>query len=157
VSREELISAIIDGVRRNQVLTDMLDEAVANLLGINRTDYRALDVIDQRSPISAGDLARELRMSTGAVTTLVDRLERAGYAHRRPDPSDRRRVLIEIAPTLREQAAQVYGSPEGHVDDYADYSDADLEVILRFQRFGHEWLEKRLEHVERLASESRRG
>src|SRR5919204_6500807 len=142
--RQQLIFAIIEQVRANQVLTDMLDEGVAGLLGINRTDYRALDVIDQRGRISAGELARELRMSTGAVTTLVDRLERAGYARRVSDPDDRRRVLIEPAPHLKEGAVEIYGSPEELDDDYAGYSDADLEVILRFQHFGREWLQKRL-------------
>src|SRR5438876_11951776 len=102
MSREALIFAIIGEVRANQVLTDLMDEEIARLMGINRTDFRALDVIDQRGQIGAGDLARELRMSTGAVTTVVDRLERAGYARRIPDPSDRRRVLIEVAPQVHE-------------------------------------------------------
>jgi DNA-binding MarR family transcriptional regulator len=150
VSREELISAIIDGIRRNQVLTDMLDEAAAQFLGINRTDYRALDVVDQSGPISAGSLARELRMSTGAVTTLVDRLERAGYARRVPDPADRRRVLIEVTPIVRENAAKLYGAPEGAVAAYADYTDAELEVVLRFQHFGRQWLEEHLARVDEL-------
>src|SRR5919109_1353362 len=109
MSREELIWAIIDGVRRNQVLTDMLDESVASLMGVNRTDYRALDVIDQHRRISAGDLARELRMSTGAVAALVDPLEDGGDA--RLDPDAGRLVLVvrlgeaEVALAAREQRA----------------------------------------------------
>jgi DNA-binding MarR family transcriptional regulator len=150
MSREELIWAIIDGVRRNQVLTDMLDESVAKLMGVNRTDYRALDVIDQNGRISAGDLARELRMSTGAVTTLVDRLERAGYARRVPDPEDRRRVLIEPTSVVHEGAAQLYGSPQDILAGYDDWSDEELEAVLRFQQFGREWLEGRLARLDEL-------
>ena len=134
-------------VRMNQVLTDMLDHAVADRLGINRTDYRALDVIDQKGPIAAGGLARELRLSTGAVTTVVDRLERAGYARRVPDPGDRRRVLIEIAPGVREGAAQIYGTPDDVVDHFAEYTDDQLELLLRFQELGRGWLEERLERL----------
>src|SRR5437870_779955 len=141
MSREELIYAIIGQVRANQVLSDLLDEQIAGALGINRTDFRALDVIDQRGRIGAGDLARELRMSTGAVTTVVDRLERAGYARRVPDPGDRRRVLIEVVPEVQENAAKLYGSPEDIVAGYDDYTDEELATVLRFQQFGREWLE----------------
>src|SRR5206468_2624735 len=90
----------------------MLDEAAAEYLGINPTDGRALDVIDQHGRITAGELARELRLSTGAVTTLVDRLERAGFAHRVRDEDDRRRVLIEVTPIVGELSQEIYGSPE---------------------------------------------
>src|ERR1700739_1021801 len=96
MSRQEKIFRGIDLVRRNQVLTQMLDEQAAVYLGINTTDGRALDVIDQAGRITAGDLARELRLSPGAVTTIVDRLEKAGYARRIKDADDRRRVLIEV-------------------------------------------------------------
>src|SRR5512132_671107 len=104
MSREKLISQLIDAIRASQRATDLVDETAANYLGINRTDARALDVIEQYGPITAGRLAEELRLSTGAVTTLVDRLERAGYARRLRDPGDRRRVLVEAAPELRDLA-----------------------------------------------------
>jgi DNA-binding MarR family transcriptional regulator len=157
VSREQLISELIDQIRANQVLTDLLDEKAAEYLGINRTDARAVDVIDQHGRISAGELARELRMSTGAVTTLVDRLERAGYARRVPDPEDRRRVLIEVTPVVDENAQKIYGTIEDAIPLYDDYTDDDLELLVRFQRMGREWLEGRLARVDELASEPRRS
>src|SRR2546423_5231240 len=135
MSREETGWAILGHIRANQVLTDMLDEAAAGLLGINRTDARALDVIDQKGQITAGELARELRMSTGAVTTLVDRLERARFARRLPDPDDRRRVLIEVTPVVQENAAKIYGTPEDVFAAYEDWTDEELQAVLRFQEF----------------------
>jgi DNA-binding MarR family transcriptional regulator len=157
VSRELLISELIDHIRANQVLTDLLDEKAAEYLGINRTDARAVDVIDQHGRISAGELARELRMSTGAVTTLVDRLERAGYARRVPDPEDRRRVLIEVTPVVDENTQKIYGTIDEAVPLYDDYTDADLELLVRFHRMGRDWLEGRLARVDELASEPRRA
>jgi DNA-binding MarR family transcriptional regulator len=151
MSREALIFAIIDRIRANQVLTDMLDEAAADYLGINRTDARALDVIDQHRQITAGELARELRMSTGAVTTVVDRLEHAGLARRIPDADDRRRVLIETTPVVTETAKRIYGDYDDVLGLYDDYSDEDLELILRFQEFGRAWLEDRLARAADLA------
>jgi DNA-binding MarR family transcriptional regulator len=145
---------ILGLLRRNQVLTDMLDEAAAAYLGINRTDARALDVIDQHGRIAAGDLARELRLSPGAVTTIVDRLERAGYARRVPDPDDRRRVLIETTPVVAEKSALIYGSPEENFAAVAsDYTDEEADVLLRFQQMSQNWLEERLERVASLTAE----
>ncbi len=153
--RDELIAAIIDEIRVNQVLTDLLDEAAADFLGINRTDARALDVIDQKGRITAGELARELRMSTGAVTTVVDRLERAGYARRTPDPGDRRRVVIEVTPIVRETAEQIYSSYDEVMPAYDGYTDEELEVVLRFQRFARDWLQNRLGKAEQLVKQKK--
>jgi DNA-binding MarR family transcriptional regulator len=153
MSREDVISEIVAQVRANQVLTDMLDERAAEYLGINRTDARALDVIDQKGQITAGELARELRISTGAVTTLVDRLERAGYARRTRDSDDRRRVLVEITPIVQENAEKIYGTWRDVIPLYDGYTDEELELVLRFQYFGREWLEKALARMEALAEE----
>jgi DNA-binding MarR family transcriptional regulator len=147
MSREELIFALIDAIRASQRATDLVDETAANHLGINRTDARALDVIEQYGPIAAGRLAKELRLSTGAVTALVDRLERAGYARRVRDADDRRRVLVEATPEVRRLAAEVYGTPAEAVHAFDGYTDEDLDLLIRFLRGSVEWNEARLEKM----------
>src|SRR5690348_4789177 len=132
MSRQDKIFRGIELVRRNQVLTQMLDEAAAEYLGINTTDGRALDVIDQAGRMTAGDLARELRLSTGAVTAIVDRLERAGYARRVADPDDRRRVLIEVTPIVNELSKSIYGTVEDAVAWAEGFSDDELATLERF-------------------------
>ena len=141
---------MVDLIRQNQVLTQMLDEAAGAYLGINLTDGRALDIIDRHGRITAGDLARELRLSSGAVTTLVDRLERAGLARRIPDDEDRRRVLVEVTPVLQEAAKQVYGGPEDALAAAASFSDEEIDLLFRFQELSRDWLEERLARVEQL-------
>jgi len=156
MSREQRFFATIGLLRRNQVLTQMLDEAAAEYLGINPTDGRALDVIDQHGRITAGELARELRLSTGAVTTLVDRLERAGFAHRVRDEDDRRRVLIEVTPIVGELSQEIYGSPEEAFSGFAKaFNDQEFEVLHRFQQLSQTWLEERLARVEQLSADRR--
>jgi DNA-binding MarR family transcriptional regulator len=147
MSREERIFATIDLLRRNQVLTQMLDEAASDYLGINPIDGRAIDVIDQHGRITAGELARELRLSSGAVTALLDRLERAGLARRVPDDHDRRRVLIEVTPLIHDLARQIYGAPEDAVAWASVFSDEELDVLYRYQQLSQKWLEERLERV----------
>lgn len=72
----------------------MFHEAVAARRGLTATENKALDLLARRGPITSGELARELRLTPGAITGLVDRLARAGYARRLPDPTDRRKTLV---------------------------------------------------------------
>lgn len=151
MSREEEIYRGLELIRRNQVLTQMLDEAAAEHLGINTTDGRALDLVDQAGGrMTAGGLARELRLSTGAVTTIVDRLQKAGYARRVPDPDDRRRVLIELTPKVARLSEEIYGPPSDAVEWAAGFTDEEIDLFVRFQEHALEWLEKHLAHAERL-------
>lgn len=151
MSREELVHRLVAEVRAGQVATDLLDEAVADAMGLNRTDARALDVIDQKGRITAGDLARELRLTTGAVTTVIDRLERRGLARRVSDPGDRRRVLVEVTQEAnRSIAAEVYGASSEAIDEFAGYTDDELELLIEFTRRGRIWTEGRIERLAEL-------
>jgi DNA-binding MarR family transcriptional regulator len=153
VSREQLITALIDQIRVNQVLTDHLDQTAAAYLGINRTDSNALDVIDRHGRCTAGDLARELRLTTGAVTAVVDRLERAGFARRVADPDDRRRVLLEVTPVVQENGERIYGKFEEGFAWWSEFTEAELDVVRRFQEMSRRWLDDRLAKLDELAKE----
>jgi DNA-binding MarR family transcriptional regulator len=98
-----------EAVRANQTATDVFDEALTTFLGINRTDGRCLDIIDRVGRISAGHLANESGLTTGAVTAVVDRLEAAGYARRIRDTLDRRKIWIEVTEDARTINARIFG------------------------------------------------
>jgi DNA-binding MarR family transcriptional regulator len=72
----------------------MFHEAVGARLGLSASDQRALTLIGKHGPLTAGQLAEHTGLTPGAITGMVDRLERAGLARREPDPSDRRRVRV---------------------------------------------------------------
>ncbi|MEY7972716.1 MarR family winged helix-turn-helix transcriptional regulator [Saccharomonospora xinjiangensis] len=72
----------------------MFHEAVGARLGLRASDQRALALISRHGPITAGQLAEHTGLTPGAITGMIDRLERAGLASRNADPADRRRVLI---------------------------------------------------------------
>ncbi|MFI9816653.1 MarR family transcriptional regulator [Saccharothrix variisporea] len=69
-------------------------EAVGARLRVGAVDQRALGVLAAHGPMTAGDLAKRINLTPGAVTGVVDRLEDAGLARRDPDPQDRRRVVV---------------------------------------------------------------
>src|SRR5687768_4217258 len=77
--RTTLLSELIKVNRAYQVAVEKRDAACCKLLGVNRTDGRCLDVIDQRPGLTAGELATAVGLSPAAVTTALDRLEKRGF------------------------------------------------------------------------------
>ena len=157
--REELYAELGDEIRASQRATDVVDELMAVLLRINRTDARCLDILDQYGSMSAGDLAEASRLSTGAITAVIDRLERAGLARRVPDPKDRRRVLVE--PTAEAYAAALELMVEPMIALWRPlgdrYTDDELRLFIDFTRRGRELQERHAEWLrERLSDQSSR-
>jgi DNA-binding MarR family transcriptional regulator len=135
-------------VRANQRATDAVDEAAAQLLGLNRTDGRCLDILDQHGQMSAGELARQSGLTTGAITAVIDRLERIGYVQRVADPSDRRRVLVGPTQQAREDSWELFGPlAEAVRPMLSGYSDEDLRLLIDFQRLSRELQERHPEWI----------
>ena len=156
-SRNELIREFIAAVRASQTATEMLDAAVADYLGIDRSAYRCLDILDQEGPMTAGRLAERARLSPGAITALLDRLEEKGLARRTRDTEDRRRVLVEVVPELREKAEQLYGTPEEGVNALAGYTDEELDFLTAFLRGSVAYQEERMRRLEALEARDTAG
>ena len=151
--RVGLLRQLGNEVRAGQRATDIVDDLVCELLGINRTDARCIDILEQHGRMTAGALSQASALTTGAITAVIDRLERAGYAQRVPDPADRRRVLVELTPKAREASDELMRGPlsEAAVNLWARFSDDELRVCLEFMRAGRdlqehhaEWLRERL-------------
>jgi DNA-binding MarR family transcriptional regulator len=108
-------------------------QAAADLYGLNRTDMRALDIVGRAGPLAPTALARLLGFTTGGVTTVLDRLERAGYVRRRPDPADRRRQVVETTDATAARDQEVFGDLiRATSDQLATYTDDQLQVIHDF-------------------------
>ena len=104
----------------------MFHEAVGSYLGVSAGDQRAMTLIGRHGPMSAGDLAEKTGLTPGAVTGMIDRLERAGLARREHDAKDRRRVLV----TATGHQPDVFGDLAAAMNDLAKrYSEAELQAI----------------------------
>jgi len=95
MKREEIIEAINNKFREMSTETIMFHQAIANVLGLHITDHKCLDLIYRFGAMPAGRLAELTGLTTGAVTGIIDRLEKAGYVRRTNDPKDRRRTIVE--------------------------------------------------------------
>jgi DNA-binding MarR family transcriptional regulator len=150
LSRQELLQHLIGAVRAQQRANDVFDQALVEHLGINRTDGRCIDLLEQYGPMAAGELARASGLTTGAITTLLDRLERVGYVRRLPDPNDRRKVMVEITEKTRDEIHRVFGplAEEGW-QRLEQFSDGELAAIVAFAEHDRELHER---HAARLTA-----
>jgi DNA-binding MarR family transcriptional regulator len=148
--RRALLEAIGAAARTQQRAVDRFDQALVDHVGVNRTDGRCIDLIAELGPISAGDLARAAHLTTGAVTTAVDRMARAGWVRRTDDPHDRRRVLLEITEQTEGVLRDVFVPlvREGH-RALERFTDEQLETILAYLELDRALQEEHADRLER--------
>jgi len=132
--REELLASLNDGFRQLSAATIMFHQAVADQLGMNITDHKCADLLARTGPITAGDLARRTGLTTGAITGVIDRLEREGFVRRARDPHDRRRVIVEpVVKRMEQVIAPLFASMGRSAAELcARYSTEELAVIHDF-------------------------
>jgi DNA-binding MarR family transcriptional regulator len=133
-TKQSKIDALVTAFRVNGNLDRAFDNLAAQRLGVNLTDLLCLNVIESRGGVTAGELAAESGLTSGAITGVVDRLERAGYAQRTRDPADRRRVAIAVTPAFYEAAAGIWGPVKEDWDTTlaARFTAAELDVVMAF-------------------------
>jgi len=125
----------IDLLRELAASLDALTNAASPHAGLNRTDIRALDIINMQEGLTAGQLAARLKLTTGAITGVLDRLERAGHARRTHDQDDRRRVMVEPTAEARRYGSVVFGELGRELDDLLErYSRRERDLIDSFLR-----------------------
>jgi DNA-binding MarR family transcriptional regulator len=150
--RKALITAVGTAMADLQAAYDDRDRAMAEALGVNRTDLRCLDLIVRGGPQTATDLGAQLHLTRGSMTTLIDRLERAGYARRHADPGHGRRKLVTPTPKLLSALEPLLAPAiqQGHAR-LARYTAAELRLILDFVQETHRGQEGVAEAVRRQA------
>jgi DNA-binding MarR family transcriptional regulator len=120
---------------RLSTATVLFHTAIADRVGIGVTDLKCYSILRQSGPITAGQLADRTGLTTGAITGVIDRLERAELVRRARDPRDRRRIVLELVLNAeRERVITQLYEPLGRgiTGLVAQYSAAELATILDF-------------------------
>ncbi|HEU4737597.1 MAG TPA: MarR family transcriptional regulator [Solirubrobacterales bacterium] len=148
--KKQLVEGLIAAFRASGNQDSAFENLAAERLGVNRTDLHCLNAIENAGGLTAGELAAEAGLTSGAVTGVIDRLERANFARRVPDPADRRRVKVEVTPEFYARAEQIWGplAAEWEASLTNDFTAAELTRITEFLRLTNE-VGKR--HLDRLA------
>ncbi len=111
--------------------------AFASRHGLHHTDVEALTRIlvaqERGTPLTPGALGSDLGLSSAAVTSVVDRLERAAHVVRVRDAADRRRVLLHVSAAGLALGLEFFGPLGARTDAVVEgFTDAELDVVRRF-------------------------
>jgi DNA-binding MarR family transcriptional regulator len=151
--RQTLLAAIAEEGRRMSTRSVLLHAAIADKLGLNPSDHKCADVLrDQPGPITAGRLAELTGLTTGAITGVLDRLERAGFVARDQDPSDRRRVVVRCTPERAPDVGPLFlPLRDGMIAFCERYTDAELRLILDFMQSSEAVMRAHMQRLTQLA------
>ena len=101
--------------------------------GMNITDSKTVSVLLQEGPLTAGQLALRLSLTTGAVTNVIDRLVAAGVVRRVADPTDRRKVIVRVNPKKIARLGKTYESMGASFEKLLQtYSTEELAFLVAF-------------------------
>jgi DNA-binding MarR family transcriptional regulator len=121
------------GLQRFGLARDRMRSALATGAGISPADLDALEYLEAEGPLTQRQLGDRLSLTSGAITMLVDRLEQGGWVRRRPHPSDRRYVLVELSPQALDRSPASLVAYHARIAAItASIPPADREVIGSF-------------------------
>jgi DNA-binding MarR family transcriptional regulator len=133
--RRRLTAAVKDSLRETNLQLSLLSHQVGASLRLRDVDFDCLELITRHGPLKPTELARRAGLHAATVTGVLDRLERAGWVAREPDPADRRGVVVRALRERGREVFQRFAGMNGAMDRLCEsYTEADLEVIADFLR-----------------------
>jgi DNA-binding MarR family transcriptional regulator len=133
--RKELLKKFSDLGRRVSTQTVFLHQAIAQNFGLNATDTKCVDLIlsHPAGSVTAGQLSGMTGLTTGAITHILDRLEKRQVIERVRDTRDRRRIFVRVIPQGLEPLMPQYEAIGKAYTDLVDqYSDEELQLICDY-------------------------
>ncbi len=143
--KTDLKTRALMAVRDYGVQLTLFRNAVSERQGLNPTDMESLRFLFLKRVSKPSELSRVTGLTSGATTAMLDRLEKAGFIERRPNPDDRRGTLIVPSPAGAQKAAAWFASARQAQDELmSSYSEAELAIIADvFERFTRLWEQER--------------
>lgn len=137
-ARALLLEELEEAMRRSSAQGVLYGQAVADVAGIANSDLECMDILYLEGRVTAGRLAEVTGLTTGAITGVVDRLEKAGLVRRERDETDRRKVFIAVVPETAMKIGRLYVPMQQAMEKvFNAYSDDELRLLLRFANEGY--------------------
>jgi DNA-binding MarR family transcriptional regulator len=132
-ARAVLLQELENAMRKASAQGTMFAKAVADRAGISSSDMDCMDFLNVEGRMTAGRLAELTGLTTGAITGVIDRLEKAGFVRRERDESDRRKVFIAPVPERMIEIGRLYEIMRRAMNKQSDgYTDTELKLLLRY-------------------------
>jgi DNA-binding MarR family transcriptional regulator len=132
-TRAALLQELENAMRKASSQGAMFAKIVADRAGISSADMDCIDFVNVEGRMTAGRLAELTGLTTGAITGVIDRLEKAGFVRRERDESDRRKVFITPVPERMMEMGRPYELVKRAMRKQSEaYSDAELELLVRY-------------------------
>ncbi|PJZ25812.1 transcriptional regulator [Leptospira hartskeerlii] len=136
-TKPELLESIMTDSKNLSTVSILFHQTIADRLGLHITDHKCVDFLFTQGPQTAGEISKSMGLSTGAVTSLIDRLEKKGLVERKNDPNDRRKVRIFLTQDMAAMQ-KIGGLFEGLAksvwEHLSAYTAEELKVILDYTR-----------------------
>ena len=127
------IDRVVLGIRQFIAAAIFFNTQTAEKVGLGLTDMQMVHMLHLYGPSTPSRLAEWTGLSSGGVTVALDRLEKAGYLRRAPNPGDRRSLLITLVPARLRKIASMYKGVEAETRRLlATLPERDLEAVVRF-------------------------
>jgi MarR family transcriptional regulator, organic hydroperoxide resistance regulator len=127
------VDQVVLEIRKFIAAVIFFNAQAAEKAGMSLTDLQMIHTLQLYGPSTPGKLATWTGLSSGGVTVALDRLEKAGYVRRQPNPDDRRSVVIHLVPPRLRKLGELYAGVEKESRRLlATLSQSDLEAVIRF-------------------------
>jgi DNA-binding MarR family transcriptional regulator len=127
------IDRIVLEIRKFIAAAIFFNAQAAEKAGLGVTDMQMLHMLQLYGPSTPGKLGIWTGLSSGGVTVALDRLEKAGYIRRKPNPADRRSLLITLIPARMRKLVSLYEEVESETRRLlTPLTQGDLEAVIRF-------------------------
>lgn len=158
IGKKNLVQQVILGARENSIGAVLFHQAVGQMLGINVTDMKCLDIMTLKGSARPFQLAELTGLTSGSTTAMLDRLEKRGLVERRPHPKDRRATVIILTRESARRLPPLFESLATAMETLvSSYSEKELDVLSDFfGRVTDLWRRER-EHLQSQFREKNNG
>jgi DNA-binding MarR family transcriptional regulator len=133
MTRQELLKAVQEAGSRYGARFLLVHQAVAERLGLNIIDLRCLRLAQEAVEPTAGYLARITGLTTGTITGLLDRLEKARFVRRERDTEDRRKVIVKVLPGGAQKVEKIMAPLSEDMNKALQaFTEEELKAVVRF-------------------------
>ncbi len=133
-TREMLLDKLGENTREFIAKVILSNQKIANELQISTIDLQCVNIIELLGgEATPGQIAKNIHLTTGGVTIMLDRLEKKGYIERRPNPDDRRSIIIKIPEERVAKLHLMYKSRGIKLDKIlSKFNNEELSIIIHF-------------------------